>query len=194
MSNSTTARELQSAKVYQLQATRTATLPPEISAILERLDELAILQQRILDSLRPNLEQSGTPESTGVSSLSAVVPISTLQSVAVSSTEPWVLGNSLRITDNAVRVLYEVGSNVHTGGQAIVRVPEGTSMPNGVPLPKLLTLVAVVLAAFSMTSMVTWLVGSIPLIHPVVSLMSLFASPFIYWMGRAAKAELESNK
>ncbi len=62
------------------------------------------------------------------------------------------------------------------------------AISDGVPLSRLLSVVAVVLSAFSIASLATWLIGNIPLIHPVMSLMSLVAAPFIYLMGRATQS------
>jgi len=199
MANEATAREQQSARVYQLPASQAVTVPsPNISAIHERLGEIGFQQAVILQLLRQVYERDARPGVAKNISWTVVMDSASLPSTLISTSTAWsTVGtpstkDQFTLIGRTVAASYEMGGQEKSGAQILANQESADlNLPSdGVPLSKLLSVGAIALAAFSFTSLATWLIGSLPVVHPVVSVMSLVAAPFIYWMGRAAKLDL----
>lgn len=62
----------------------------------------------------------------------------------------------------------------------------------GIPLYRLLEVGSSILAILSIVSLTTWVYQDVPLVHPLAALLCLVASPFLFLMGRKARAEVTS--
>lgn len=70
--------------------------------------------------------------------------------------------------------------------------PTRTEQPElkGIPIYRILEAGAIIIALLSCMSLGIWVVQDIPLIHPVFAVLALVGAPFVYLMGRAARATI----
>jgi len=197
MANSSAAQPTQRAKVYQFPDLRTATAPGDLSMLLERLTTVERQQEEMrlrqtstaLTTVLTNLVHNAFLFEYGNLSNLDMVDVSIVvspRSVNVSNLKHFYTATATRGPSLVVNARDEEEEPTTNSVDKNVELNEAIS--DGVPLSRLLSVVAVVLSAFSIASLATWLIGNIPLIHPVMSLMSLVAAPFIYLMGRATQS------
>ncbi|SRR6266545_942999 len=60
----------------------------------------------------------------------------------------------------------------------------------GIPIYRILEVGAIIIALLSSMSLGIWVVQDIPLLHPVFAVLALVSAPFVYLMGRAARATI----
>ena len=70
-----------------------------------------------------------------------------------------------------------------------LRLPDPDTPQREVPLHSLLEYGSIVLAIICSLSLISWAIGSQPfvIVNPFAALLLLVMSPFVYWMGRAAR-------
>jgi hypothetical protein len=155
----------------------------QIERLEKRVQEVSEQNRMILKALEDSK-----------SSTTSLVDMRSIKWSYLGAGQSWPVANCYASSDQHVAWLSSNDFILLSNEDNVAVLPSmANTKMRAVPLPKLLFMISVCLAVFCSASIITWLSSNAPLMHPIISIMGLVSSPFIYWMGRLSKLELEKQ-